>query len=272
MSRIIIRPERAEDFRKTETMVRRAFWNIHGPGCNEHFLVSIIRKSPDYLPEFSRVAEMDGEIVGAIFYTKAKVVNGAIATDIVTFGPLAVEPTLQSRGIGRMLLEATLPLAKEAGYPGVCIYGEPYYYPKRGFVTCDRFGITDPNGKNFDALMAYPLDSEAFSNVHGKLYESPSFEACEDGEALSEFEKNFPPYEKIKIKEGFLQIYERQFGKVLSEDNGGYTVAFWELKLAASLASDYSKTNERAPKAGDTVLFSFRRDGGVVIHTVVKPL
>ena len=28
-----------EDYYNTEHMTLRAFWNIHGPGCNEHLLV-----------------------------------------------------------------------------------------------------------------------------------------------------------------------------------------------------------------------------------------
>lgn len=73
-----------------------------------------------------------------------------------------------------ILLEETMKLAKQAGYFGICIFGEPLYYPKRGFVTCDNFGITDPEGKNFDALMGYPLDEEKFRLIHVKFYESPS--------------------------------------------------------------------------------------------------
>ena len=72
MSELIIRPETPDDYRATECMVQRAFWNIHCPGCNEHVLVRLIRESEDYLPQFSRVAELDGKIVGAIFYTKAR--------------------------------------------------------------------------------------------------------------------------------------------------------------------------------------------------------
>ena len=64
---MIIREERIEDYKQTEWMTMRAFWNIHGPGCNEHLLVHKIRESKDYLPKLSRVAEIDGKIVGAIF-------------------------------------------------------------------------------------------------------------------------------------------------------------------------------------------------------------
>ena len=68
MNKVIIRKETEKDYRQTEQMVRRAFWNIHGPGCNEHLMVHKLRKSPDYLPELSRVAEFDVKIVGVIMY------------------------------------------------------------------------------------------------------------------------------------------------------------------------------------------------------------
>ena len=110
---IIIRKERPEDYWETEHMTLRAFWNIHGPGCNEHLLVRKIRASEDYLPELSRVAEADGKIVGAIYYTKAKVVDGDKVHDIITFGPLAMEPTLQNTGIGRMLQKGDEPKVGE---------------------------------------------------------------------------------------------------------------------------------------------------------------
>ena len=58
---MIIRKEESKDYKETELMTMRAFWNIHGPGCNEHLLVRKIRESEDYLPELSRVAELDGK-------------------------------------------------------------------------------------------------------------------------------------------------------------------------------------------------------------------
>ena len=138
--------ENKEDYKKTEYMVMRSFWNIHGPGCNEHLLVHKLREARCFLPELSRVAECDGKIVGVIMYSVAKVVDGDNVHEVLTFGPLCVEPTLFNCGIGSMLLEATLPLARAAGYAGVVIFGEPEYYPKHGFVTCDKFGITTGDG------------------------------------------------------------------------------------------------------------------------------
>ena len=34
----IIRPERKEEYRKTEGLVREAFWNVYRPGCLEHYV------------------------------------------------------------------------------------------------------------------------------------------------------------------------------------------------------------------------------------------
>ncbi|MBR6748526.1 MAG: N-acetyltransferase, partial [Clostridia bacterium] len=92
------------------------------------------------------------------------------SVDTVTFGPLCMEPEWQGRGVGKALLDATLPLAREAGYPGVVIFGEPDYYPLHGFKTCDKFGITTPDGRNFPAFMAYELREGALADVHGRFF------------------------------------------------------------------------------------------------------
>ncbi len=257
---IIIREERKEDYKATENMVMRTFWNIHGPGCNEHLLVRLIRNSKDYLPQISRVAEQDGKIIGAIYYTKACVVDKDRTHDIITFGPLAIEPALQNSGTGRMLLEETFKLAREAGYSGIAIYGEPKYYPKRGFEDCKKYGITDPEGNNFDALMCYPLDKEKFSQVHGKLYESTCFDNADDEAAINEISKEFPSYPKIKIQDGFLQIYDGRFGEVQSIEENTCTIKYWELTLPAAA--------KEGVKAGDIVIFKRKRDGSAEIVQV----
>lgn len=45
--KITIRNEIKSDFRKVEEIVRKAFWNIHEPGCNEHYLVHKMREHED---------------------------------------------------------------------------------------------------------------------------------------------------------------------------------------------------------------------------------
>ena len=44
-------------------MTQHAFWNKHHLGCDEHYLVHKLRQHKDYLPELSRIAVKDGEVI-----------------------------------------------------------------------------------------------------------------------------------------------------------------------------------------------------------------
>lgn len=198
MLNIIIRPETKEDYFNAEWMTKKAFWNLHHPGCDEHYLVHLIRNSEDYIEELSRVAEVDGKIVGGIYYSKAYVLDEDKKIDVLNFGPLCVDPEYQNMGIGGKLLEETIIIAREKGYKGIIIFGEPGYYPKHGFKTCDHFGITTKEGKNFNAFMGYEIVQNAFSEVKGKYYESVVFEQLYP-DKVEEYDKNFPYMEKLKL-------------------------------------------------------------------------
>lgn len=186
---LVIRPEKESEYHKTEETVLRAFWNKHHLGCNEHLLVHKMRNSDVYLPELSRIAVMGEEIAGVICYAKAKLRNGDKEKEILTFGPLCAAPKWQGCGVGTLLLKETLMLAKEAGYEGVVIFGEPDYYPRHGFQTCDHFGITTADGKNFDSFMGIELVEGALSGFGGKFVEPDVFEDLpeEENEAFTQF-------------------------------------------------------------------------------------
>ncbi|MDE6166889.1 MAG: N-acetyltransferase [Acetatifactor sp.] len=192
---IEIRPETEKDYFGTEEMTMRAFWNKHHKGCNEHFLVHKLRTSGDYLPGLSRIAVRDGRVIGGIFYSRAWLKKDDRSMEILTFGPLCVEPAWQGCGVGRLLLEETMALAKQAGYPGIVIFGEPDYYPHRGFVTCDKLGITTAEGKNSDAFMGCELFPGALKAFGGSFYESEIFEQLSP-EETEIFSAQFPPLRK----------------------------------------------------------------------------
>ena len=48
---IELRLEQPEDYRKTEEIMREAFWNYYAPGCYEHYLLHIMRNSPSFVKE-----------------------------------------------------------------------------------------------------------------------------------------------------------------------------------------------------------------------------
>lgn len=190
---LTIRPETPDDYFEAEAMTRRAFWNKHRPGCDEHLFLHKLRKDTAYLPQLSRLAAADGKIVGGVWYSRAVIRGENGEQPVLTFGPLCVDPEAQGRGVGERLVRETLVLAKEAGYAGVVIYGEPAYYPRVGFKTCDHFGITTPDGKNFPAFLAYELIPGALKA--GRFYESEVFEDLPQKE-LDVFDQQFPPMEK----------------------------------------------------------------------------
>ena len=193
---IIIRKETPADYFETEAMTRRAFWNKFGPGCNEHLLVHLERKSPALLPELCRVAEVDGHIAGVIMYFKAKIITpeGAEIT-VPSFGPLCADHALKNSGIGTALLDATLPMVKAAGYPGVIIFGEPDYYPKHGFVRAGSLGLTDMEGNARDAFMAWESEPGSLRIPGGRFSEGEIEEGLTD-ENLEKLEQE-QPYEYL---------------------------------------------------------------------------
>ncbi len=249
-------------------MTMRAFWNLHGPGCNEHYMVNRLRMAKEYLPELSRLAELDGKVVGAIFYSKARVVDGDKEFEVLTFGPLAVEPTCFSMGIGSALLKETLPLAKEAGYKGIVICGEPGYYPKHGFITCDHFDIHHPAFGNADAFMALPLN-DGFEDIHGYFYEAPVFEECEDEEKVKEFTKSFPSYTPLKLSCQWLHV--EKLGRISEINKNSYKIRFWEQEIPARLKGSFYEEDAKAlPVVGDYVTFLYNRHGESTILSVCE--
>lgn len=195
--KIEIRKERIEDYYETEAMTRRSFYNVYNLGCDEHLLVHKLRTHRDYLPECSRVAVVDGEIAGTIMYFKAVIHTGDEDIEIASFGPLCVDHKYKNMGIGRRLLEETIPLVKEAGFRGIVIFGEPYYYPRLGFKRCREFGLTNMEGNAPDPFMGLELIEGGLHIAGGRFEESSVCEECTE-EALEELEKQFPPIKKVK--------------------------------------------------------------------------
>lgn len=232
-SMIEIRKETEADYFESEAVARRAFYNRYRPGCNEHLLVHKMRTHNDYLPEFSRVAVEDGHVVGMIMYAKSWIVCEYKTVEIVTFGPLCVDHKVKNKGIGKLLLEATVPLVKEAGYPGIVIFGEPYYYPKRGFHLGSDYGLTDMDGNTSDAFLAMELIPGSLNIPGGKFKESDVFEDLPEDEML-DFDKKF---EYIPLAYHPCQwTYENTY-----EDKNGYHMELAEIhtKEYEKLYADY---------------------------------
>ncbi len=190
-----IRLETPGDYRAVEELTREAFWNLHVPGCDEHYIAHVLRDCPAFLPELDFVLEIDGKVVGNIMYTWAKITpDTGEPHQILMFGPLSVMPGYQRMGVGSALVHHSLNAARAQGHRAVAIYGSPAYYHCFGFGPGKAYGIARPNGTFLNALMALELVPGALKDMAGRLYEDEAFTA--DPAKFEAYEKTFPYKEK----------------------------------------------------------------------------
>ncbi len=196
MLHVELRPEQPTDCRETESVTRAAFWNRYVPGCNEHYLVHVMRHSPDFVPGLDVVAVHNGAIVGHVAYAKA-LIRGDDGEDreVLTLGPISVLPEHQRQGVGGALIEHTARLARDMGFRAVLLCGDPAYYGRRGFVPAESFGIRTADDMYAAALQVRELRENALVGVAGRYVESSLYEI--DESAAAEFDATFPPREKI---------------------------------------------------------------------------
>ena len=192
---LVIRREEKEDYRTVEQLVREAFWNLYVPGCNEHYILHNLRKSSDFIPELDFVAEQGGQIVGQIAYSRG-IIKDKQGEDkgVITFGPVSVLPAFQRRGIGSALIIHTIDLARDMGYPAICIYGDPRYYSRFGFRCAEKYEIKTADDKFAVALQVLELRQGALNNVSGRFIESVAFSVDETG--FARYDATFPFKEK----------------------------------------------------------------------------
>ncbi len=193
---IKIENESQEDYEEVEILTRKAFWNVHAPGCEEHYLAHILRSHADFIPELDFVARTaDGRIVGNVMYTRARLTDETGKDmPILTFGPLSVHPDYQRRGIGKRLLEYSFQKAAAMGYGVIVIFGDPGNYVARGFVSCRKFGVTTPDGKYPAAMLVKELREGALHSGKWIYQESPAYEY--DSADAAAFDKRFEPMQK----------------------------------------------------------------------------
>lgn len=195
----MIRNEEENDYSEVENVIREAFWNVYRPGCNEHLVTHNLRTSPAFIKELDFVIEKDGEIIGSIIYSYAKLkLDDGSVKDFICFGPVGIRPDYQSAGLGQKLIRYSLDEAEKLGYTAVFITGHHKYYHKLGFESASKYGIflDDNREGEFKFFMVKVLAEGALAGMNGVL----DFDDCfnPSKEDTEEFDKMFPP--KIKEK------------------------------------------------------------------------
>ena len=195
---LVIRLEKEEDFRKTENLVREAFWNVYRPGCMEHYVLHCYRNDPDFVPQLDFVMELDGKTIGQVIYVRSHIdCEDGRETEIMTFGPICIAPEYKRKGYGKIWLDYSMEKAKEKGAGALAITGNIDFYGKSGFVPAKTKGVRYAFDPDADYLLIKELRSGFLDGITGTYTDPKGYFVCEnDPEGFIEYEKTFPYKEK----------------------------------------------------------------------------
>ena len=210
---ISLRRETIDDYLKVEELTREAFWNLYTPGCDEHYLCHIMRDHIDFINDLDYVAEIDGNVIGSIMYTKSYLLNDDLdKVPIVSFGPLCVHPEYQRKGIGTALIEKTKNIVEKMNIPAIIIYGDPHNYCKHGFKNGIDYQVSNMDGEFPLGLLVLELKPGFFGSKKWKIRQSDVFKF--DHEDAVEFDKKFRRKEKkIEYSQELFKMQIRSFLK-----------------------------------------------------------
>lgn len=194
-----IRNEKETDHKIVEEITRKAFYNVYVPGCFEHYLVHIMRGHEDFIPELDFVAELDGQVIGNIMYTKAKLTDeNGTEKEILTFGPVSILPEYQRHGYGKKLIGYSLERAAELGYEAVVIFGSPANYVSCGFQCCRKYNVCVDGDKYPAAMLVKELKDGGLDGRKWYYSDSPVMnvdpeKAAAYDDSLETMEKRWMP-------------------------------------------------------------------------------
>ena len=196
-----IRLENETEYREVENLVRESFWNVYRPGCLEHFVLHELRKDPDFVPELDLVLEKDGKIIGQNMFMRAVIrSDDDREIPIMTMGPIGILPEFKRMGYGKYLLDHSLERAAELGCGALCFEGNIDFYGKSGFRPASEFGIRYhglSEGEDASFFLCRELIPGYLDGITGEY--TPPKGYFVDEKAAGEFDKIFPPKEKLEL-------------------------------------------------------------------------
>ncbi len=142
MESLSLRPERPDEEDTIRAVVEAAF--VGEPVVGQ--LVEALRASPDWVPGLSFVAELDGQIVGHVLFTRSLLDAPPRLVDVLVLSPLSVVPAQQRVGIGSALVRHGLDKIRQIrGEPLVFLEGDPAFYGRFGFEPGEPVGFRRPS-------------------------------------------------------------------------------------------------------------------------------
>ncbi len=126
---MLLRHERPSDDPAIYDLTTRAFAPMAYSDGTEALITRLLRNMGDLT--MSIVAEENGAVVGHIAFSPLTI--GGVHEGWFGLGPIAVEPSRQRCGIGKLLVLQGLEALGERGAVGVALIGSPKIYRRMGF-------------------------------------------------------------------------------------------------------------------------------------------
>lgn len=159
-----ILPERQDDAVLIEPLLDRTF------GLDrQQRTVYRLRENLPPEPELSFVAvDSAVTLLASIRYWPIMIGTApTLLTRALLLGPLAVEPRLQGRGIGKSLVRFSLDEARRLGHRICVVVGEPGYYRPYGFINAHDAGLALPGPVDLERFLVAALVPGALEGVQG---------------------------------------------------------------------------------------------------------
>jgi predicted N-acetyltransferase YhbS len=157
---IVIAQEREADEPAIHLLEERAF----GPGRFARTAFRLREGNP-HDRALSFVARVSTLVVGSIRLTRIRIG----ASPALLLGPLTVDPAFRSKGIGRMLIDASVAAAREQGHSLVLLVGDEAYYAKVGFKRASPQKILMPGPVDPARVLVLELVEGAMEAASGKV-------------------------------------------------------------------------------------------------------
>ena len=138
---------------------------------DEAELVNNLREERAVL--LSLVAELDGQIIGHILFSRMTVETPQGSVPAVSLAPMAVLPEHQGREVGSQLVRRGLAELRNRRERIVIVLGHEHYYPRFGFSSEKARCLASPFPS--EAFMALELIDGSLEGIRGAVRYASAF-------------------------------------------------------------------------------------------------
>ena len=173
---ITIREETFRDVEAREALLDACF----GPS---RFQKTCERLREGRLPAggLSLVIDRDGEVIGTV---RLWHVSAGLDRPALMLGPIAIDPGVQSLGLGGKLMREALARAAGLGHKAVLLVGDAPYYERFGFSAQKTGSLWMPGPYERDRFLALELEAGALDGARGLVSATGALERRPDLAAL----------------------------------------------------------------------------------------